>query len=74
MTMGLEELRRELIAIKRLAADVDGELLISGRRRNARPNPKRAALSKPLPAIAANHRDRLPVPRIGTYQAPNDGT
>jgi hypothetical protein len=45
---GLEELRRELIGLKRLAADVDGELLVwEPDGRAARPEP--AALLQPLP-------------------------
>jgi class 3 adenylate cyclase/tetratricopeptide (TPR) repeat protein len=47
---GLEELRRELIGLKRLAADVDGELLVwDPDGRAARPEP--AALLQPLPAL-----------------------
>jgi class 3 adenylate cyclase/tetratricopeptide (TPR) repeat protein len=47
---GLEELRRELIAIKRLAADVEGELLVwAPEGRAARPAPM--ALPQPLPAL-----------------------
>ena len=47
---GLEELRRELIALKRLAADVDGELLVwAPDGRAARPEPM--ALPQPLPAL-----------------------
>ena len=47
---GLEELRRELIALKRLAADVDGELLVwEPDGRAARPEPM--ALPQPLPAL-----------------------
>ena len=47
---GLEELRRELIGIKRLAADVDGELLVwAPDGRAARPEPM--ALPQPLPAL-----------------------
>jgi class 3 adenylate cyclase/tetratricopeptide (TPR) repeat protein len=47
---GLEELRRELIALKRLAADVDGEFLVWGPDgRAARPEPM--ALPQPLPAL-----------------------
>ena len=52
---GLEEIRRELIAIKRLAADVDGELLVwAPEERTAQP--PRAALSKPLPALRQAER------------------
>jgi hypothetical protein len=47
---GLEELRRELIGIKRLAADVDGELLVwAPNGRAARPEPM--GLLQPLPAL-----------------------
>jgi class 3 adenylate cyclase len=47
---GLEELRRELIDLKRPAADVDGELLVWGPDgRAARPQPM--ALPQPLPAL-----------------------
>jgi class 3 adenylate cyclase len=47
---GLEELRRELIGIKRLAADVDGELLVwAPDGRAARPGPM--VLPQPLPAL-----------------------
>jgi class 3 adenylate cyclase len=47
---GLEELRRELIGIKRLAADVDGELLVwAPDGRAARPEPM--TLPQPLPAM-----------------------
>src|SRR4029077_1900198 len=47
---GLEELRRELIGLKRLAADVDGELLVwEPDGRAARPEPM--ALPQPLPAL-----------------------
>ena len=45
----LGELRRELIGIKRVAADVDGEFLVwAPEGRAARPEP--AALPQPLPA------------------------
>jgi class 3 adenylate cyclase/tetratricopeptide (TPR) repeat protein len=47
---GLEELRRELIGIKRLATDVEGELLVwAPEGRAARPEPM--ALPQPLPAL-----------------------
>src|SRR6202035_841773 len=52
---GLEELRRELIGLKRLAADVDGELLVwEPDGRAARPEP--AALLQPLPALRQAER------------------
>ena len=47
---GLEELRRELIVIKRVAADVGGEVLVwAPEGRAARPEPM--ALPQPLPAL-----------------------
>ena len=47
---GIEELRRELIVIKRVAADVDGEMLVwAPDGRAARPEPM--ALPQPLPAL-----------------------
>ena len=58
---GLEELRRELIAIKRLAADVDGELLVwapDGRAARS----EGTALSQPLPALRL--AERPPAPAI----------
>src|SRR6516165_10465589 len=55
---GLEELRRELILIKRVAADVDGQVLVwAPEGRVTRPEP--AALLQPLPAL--RHRP-LPNP------------
>jgi hypothetical protein len=49
---GLEELRRELIVIKRVAADVDGEVLAwAPEGRVARP--ESAALLQLLPALAS---------------------
>ena len=57
---GLEELRRELIGIKRVAADVDGELLVwAPDGRAARPEPM--ALPQPLPAIGQAERPAGPV-------------
>jgi class 3 adenylate cyclase/tetratricopeptide (TPR) repeat protein len=47
---GLEELRRELIVVKRVAADVDGEVLVwapDGRAARSEP----VALPQPLPAL-----------------------
>ena len=59
---GLEELRRELIGLKRLAADVDGELLVwEPDGRAARPEPM--ALPQPLPAL--RHAERPAVPASG---------
>ena len=56
---GLEELRRELIAIKRVAADVDGELLVwAPDGRAARPEPM--ALLQPLPAMRQAERPAAP--------------
>ena len=55
----LEELRRELIGIKRLAADVDGERLIwapDGRTAQ----PERTALSQPMPALRLAERPPAP--------------
>jgi class 3 adenylate cyclase len=47
---GLDELRRELIVLKRVAADVDGDLLVwAPEGRAARPEP--VALSQALPAL-----------------------
>jgi hypothetical protein len=52
---GLEELRRELIVIKRVAADVDGEVLVwAPEGRAAKPEP--AALLQPLPALRQGER------------------
>ena len=56
---GLEELRRELIGLKRLAADVDGELLVwAPDGRAARPEPM--ALLQPLPAMRQAERPAAP--------------
>jgi class 3 adenylate cyclase len=56
---GLEELRRELIGLKRLAADVDGELLVwEPDGRAARPEPM--ALPQPLPALRQAERAAAP--------------
>ena len=58
---GLEELRSELIRIKRVAADVDGErLVLASEGRLARP--EGAALSHPLPALRL--AGRLPAAAI----------
>ena len=56
---GLEELRSELIRIKRVAADVDGEhLVLASEGRLARPDSP--PLSQPLPALRL--AERLPTP------------
>src|SRR3974390_1609931 len=56
---GLEELRRELIVIKRVAADVDGEVLVwAPEGRMARPEP--TALPQPLPALRRVERPAAP--------------
>jgi len=56
---GLEELRRELIVIKRVAADVDGEVLVwAPEGRVAGPEP--AALLQPLPALRQAERPAVP--------------
>ena len=58
---GLEELRSELIGIKRLAADVDGKrLVLASEGRLARP--EGTALSQPLPALRL--AERPPAPAI----------
>ncbi len=56
---GLEELRRELIGIKRLAADVDGERLVwAPEGRVARP--EATALPQPLPALRHAEKPTAP--------------
>ena len=56
---GLEELRRELIGIKRLATDVEGELLCwAPDGRAARPEPM--ALPQPLPAMRHTEKRTAP--------------
>jgi len=56
---GLEELRRELIVIKQVAADVDGEVLVwAPEGRVARPEP--AALLQPVPALRPAERPDAP--------------
>jgi hypothetical protein len=56
---GLEELRRELIVIKRVAADVDGEVLVwAPEGRVARPEP--APLLQPLPALRRAEKPTIP--------------
>ena len=55
----LEELRRELIGIKRVAADVDGEFLVwAPDGRAARP--ERMALPQPLPALRHAEKPTAP--------------
>jgi hypothetical protein len=56
---GLDELRRELISVKRLAADVDGEVLVwAPDGRAVRPEPM--ALPQPLPALRRAERPTAP--------------
>jgi len=56
---GLEELRRELSGLKRLAADVDGELLVwAPEGRVARPEPM--AFPQPLPALRHAEKPTAP--------------
>jgi hypothetical protein len=56
---GLEELRRELIVLKRVAADVEGELLVwAPDGRAARPEPM--ALPRPLLAMRQAERSAAP--------------
>jgi class 3 adenylate cyclase len=56
---GLEELRRELIGTKRVAADVEGEMLVwAPDGRAARPEPM--ALAQPLPALRQAERPAAP--------------
>ena len=67
---GLEELRRELIALKRLAADVDGALLVwAPDGRAARPEPM--ALPQPLPAL--RHAEKPTVPAAVATPSPEAG-
>src|SRR6266481_6112076 len=64
---GIEELRRELIGIKRLAADVEGELLVwAPEGRAARP--EFTALLQPLPAL--RHADKPTAPATAPAAAP----
>jgi hypothetical protein len=56
---GLEELRSELIGIKRVAADVDGEhLVLASEGRLARP--QGTALCQPLPALRHAEKPTAP--------------
>jgi class 3 adenylate cyclase len=64
---GLEELRRELIGVKRVAADVDGQVLAwAPDGRAARP--EHAALLQPLPPMRQAER---PAPPVATAAAPD---
>ena len=64
---GLEELRRELIGVKRVAADVDGQVLAwAPDGRAARP--EHAALLPPLPPMRQAER---PAPPVATAAAPD---
>ena len=59
---GLEELRRELIGIKRLATDVEGELLVwapDGRATRLEP------MAQPLPAL--RHAEKPTAPAVGRH-------
>ena len=69
----LEELRRELIGIKQLAADVDGELLVWAPERAHGPSRTHGAVSNQC-RPCGSPRGRLPRPPIATCQAPSDGT
>jgi class 3 adenylate cyclase/tetratricopeptide (TPR) repeat protein len=65
---GLEELRRELIGIKRVAADVEGELLVwAPAGRAARPEP--VALPQPLPALRQAERPAAPAALAAAAEA-----
>jgi class 3 adenylate cyclase len=64
---GLEELRRELIVIKRVAADVDGDVLAwAPEGRVARPEP--APLLQPLPALRQAERRAAAAPEAERRQ------
>src|SRR5262249_7017593 len=64
---GLEELRRELIGLKRLAADVEGKLLVwAPEGRAARP--EFTALLQPLPAL--RHAEKPTAPATAPPAAP----
>ena len=68
---GLEELRRELIVIKRVAADVDGEVLVwAPKGRAARP--EGTALPQPLPAL--RHPEKPAALAAGARGPPTTGT
>jgi hypothetical protein len=67
---GIEELRRELIGIKRLAADVEGELLVwAPEGRAARP--EFTALPQPLPALRQPARPAAPAAVAAAPDAAN---
>jgi len=73
----LEDVRREMISTLRIAADVEGELLVwAPEGRVARPEP--AALLQPLPALRQTERPpapaierELPAPRLPRRQRPS---
>ena len=68
---GLEELRRELIVIKRVAADLDGEVLVwAPEGRAARPEPM--ALTQPLPALRHAEKPTAPAaqPDLSSQRRP----
>ena len=66
---GLEELRRELIGIKRLAADVDGKrLVLASEGRLARP--EGTALAQPLPALRQAEKPTAPAAQRDLSVAP----
>jgi class 3 adenylate cyclase len=58
---GLEELRRELIVIKRVAADVDGEVLVWAPEGRALRSDA-MALPQPLTALQQTERPPAPLP------------
>ena len=69
----LDELRRELIGIKRLAADLDGERLVwrlTGAWRAPKPTPCCRGHSRPYRFRCG----RLPLPPIATCRAPSGAT
>jgi class 3 adenylate cyclase len=67
---GLEELRSELIGIKRLAADLDGKrLVLAAEGRLARPEPA-VRLLQPLPALRHAEKPTAPAPQRDLSVAP----
>jgi hypothetical protein len=56
---GLEELRRELIVVKRFAADTEGEFLVLAAQGRLA-SPERTALSQPLPALRQAEKPPAP--------------